>query len=170
MQNQLLRDEPENASLREAAGASVQELLRHLAVQITHGPTPTGASDSAGQTPEVVLELDIAGIRYLLLRSWRPSPAAPALLSRREEEIARLIAQGYANKTIAAELDISPWTVCTYIRRIFAKIGVVSRAQMVARLLEHGTIKEPPSPAPALPLPAGMPEQQLLQRWLHGAG
>ena len=142
MQNTLLRDESEHASLQEAADAPVQEFLHHLAVHITNGQVPSGASDPEGQTPEVVLELDIAGARYLLLRSWRTSPATPMLLSRREEEIARLIAKGYPNKTIAAELDISPWTVCTYIRRIFAKIGVGSRAQMVARLLERGAIKE----------------------------
>ena len=141
MQNPLLRDEPENTALQEAADAPVQEFLRYLAVHITNGPVPSGASDPGRQTPEVVLELDIAGARYLLMRSWRTPPATPVLLSRREEEIACLIAKGYPNKTIAADLDISPWTVCTYIRRIFAKIGAGSRAQMVARLLEHGAIK-----------------------------
>jgi DNA-binding NarL/FixJ family response regulator len=120
----------------------MQEVLRRLAVQITNGPVPSSASDPDGQTPEVVLELDIAGAHYLLLRSWRTSLTTPMLLSRREEEIARLIAKGYANKTIAAELDISPWTVCTYVRRIFTKIGVGSRAAMVARLLEHGAIQQ----------------------------
>jgi DNA-binding CsgD family transcriptional regulator len=60
------------------------------------------------------------------------------ILSPREVEIARMVAKGYPNKTIAAVLDISPWTVCTYLRRIFAKFGVGSRAAMVARLLEEG--------------------------------
>jgi DNA-binding CsgD family transcriptional regulator len=70
----------------------------------------------------------------------RPRPEAPALddgraLSPREFEIARLIAKGYPNKTVAAILDISPWTVSTYLRRIYAKFGVRCRAAMVARLL-----------------------------------
>jgi DNA-binding CsgD family transcriptional regulator len=50
-----------------------------------------------------------------------------------------MIAKGYPNKTIAAVLDISSWTVCTHIRRVFAKLGVGSRAAMIAKLLEDGS-------------------------------
>jgi DNA-binding NarL/FixJ family response regulator len=35
-------------------------------------------------------------------------------------------------------LEISSWTVCTRLRRIFAKLSVGSRAAMVARLMEDG--------------------------------
>jgi hypothetical protein len=35
-------------------------------------------------------------------------------------------------------LNISSWTVCTHLRRIFAILGVSSRAAMVARLAEFG--------------------------------
>jgi len=55
-------------------------------------------------------------------------------LSPREQEIVRLVAEGHPNKIIAAELDISAWTVGTHLRRIFAKLGVASRAAMVARM------------------------------------
>jgi DNA-binding CsgD family transcriptional regulator len=41
---------------------------------------------------------------------------------------------------IADVLNISSWTVCTHLRRIFAKMGVGSRAAMVARLLEIGAL------------------------------
>jgi DNA-binding CsgD family transcriptional regulator len=64
--------------------------------------------------------------------SW----AAGDLLSPREIEIVRLVAKGLPNKTIAGVLEISPWTVATYLRRVFAKLGVGSRAAMVARLYE----------------------------------
>jgi len=37
-------------------------------------------------------------------------------------------------------LEISTWTVATHLRRIFAKVGVSSRAAMIARLLERGKI------------------------------
>lgn len=49
-----------------------------------------------------------------------------------------MVAKGYPNKTIAAVLEISSWTVCTHLRRIFAKLGVGSRAAMVARLMDDG--------------------------------
>jgi DNA-binding NarL/FixJ family response regulator len=55
------------------------------------------------------------------------------LLSERELQIATLGALGQANKQIAHRLHISEWTVATYLRRIFAKLGVDSRAAMVYR-------------------------------------
>jgi DNA-binding CsgD family transcriptional regulator len=58
------------------------------------------------------------------------------LLSPREQEIARMVARGLPNKAIAAVLEISTWTVGTYLRRMFAKLGVTSRAAMIARLME----------------------------------
>jgi DNA-binding CsgD family transcriptional regulator len=55
------------------------------------------------------------------------------LLTGREMQIVMLVAQGYANKGIAKQLHISEWTVSTYLRRLFAKLGVDSRAAMVYR-------------------------------------
>jgi Bacterial regulatory proteins, luxR family len=37
-------------------------------------------------------------------------------------------------------LNISGWTVCTHLRRIFAKLGVGSRAAMVAKLFDVGSL------------------------------
>jgi DNA-binding CsgD family transcriptional regulator len=53
------------------------------------------------------------------------------LLTGRELQIATLVASGKVNKQIACELHISEWTVSTHLRRIFAKLGVSSRAAMV---------------------------------------
>jgi len=70
-----------------------------------------------------------------------PQPAASGPhLSPREKEIVRMVAEGHPNKVIADVLAISSWTVCTHLRRIFAKLGVCSRAAMVAQLLQMGTI------------------------------
>lgn len=52
-------------------------------------------------------------------------------LTSRELQIVMLVARGKANKQIAAQLKISEWTVSTHLRRIFAKLGVSSRAAMV---------------------------------------
>ena len=62
------------------------------------------------------------------------APTARHTLSPREVQIARLVADGATNKMIASTLDISLWTVSTHIRRVFAKLDVRSRAEMVARL------------------------------------
>jgi DNA-binding CsgD family transcriptional regulator len=55
-------------------------------------------------------------------------------LSPRELQIARMVAGGATNHAMARSLDISPWTVSTHVRRIFAKLGVGTRAEMVAQL------------------------------------
>ncbi|WP_316431801.1 LuxR C-terminal-related transcriptional regulator [Leptolyngbya sp. NK1-12] len=56
-----------------------------------------------------------------------------ALLTEREFQIVQLIAQGCSNKQVAHGLKISEWTVSTHLRRVFAKLGVDSRAAMVYR-------------------------------------
>ncbi|GBD44979.1 Putative HTH-type transcriptional regulator [bacterium HR40] len=69
--------------------------------------------------------------------AWDDALAIPEL-SPRELEIARLVARGYPNKTVAAVLDLSPWTVATYLRRIYMKFGVRCRAAMVRELCRRG--------------------------------
>ena len=54
-------------------------------------------------------------------------------LSKRENEVLALLAQGYLYKEIADALGIGLETVNTYIRRIYEKLHVHSRAQAVAR-------------------------------------
>ncbi|HZA34714.1 MAG TPA: helix-turn-helix transcriptional regulator, partial [Vicinamibacterales bacterium] len=61
-------------------------------------------------------------------------------LSPREREIVRLVAKGLPNKAIADVLDISLWTVATHLRRIFAKLGVGTRAEMIARVIGDGLL------------------------------
>ena len=56
-----------------------------------------------------------------------------AELSQREREVLELLARGYLYKEIAEQLKISVPTVNTYIRRIYEKLHVRSRAQAVAK-------------------------------------
>jgi two-component system, NarL family, nitrate/nitrite response regulator NarL len=81
---------------------------------------------------QVVFEVDLDGSRYTLIRTAQSERGTPDL-SRREREIVRMVAQGHQNKVIAGVLNISPWTVSTHLRRIFSKLGVKSRAAMVAK-------------------------------------
>jgi DNA-binding NarL/FixJ family response regulator len=65
----------------------------------------------------------------------RPVPQLDesANLSPREREVLDLLARGYLYKEIANTLGISVPTVNTYIRRIYEKLQVRSRAQAVAK-------------------------------------
>ena len=61
-------------------------------------------------------------------------PENPDLkLSPREEEVLRLLAKGHRSKEIAAELGIVLGTVNTYVRNIYEKLHVRSRAEAVAK-------------------------------------
>ncbi len=68
------------------------------------------------------------------------SPTTPKEeeLSGREQEVLNLLARGYLYKEIAESLNISVATVNTYIRRIYEKLHVRSRAQAVAKFTRYG--------------------------------
>jgi DNA-binding CsgD family transcriptional regulator len=97
---------------------------------------PSGTLEPASESMEaILLDMDLCGHRYLLIR-MSLFGCSRVHLSPREQEIVRMVAKGHPNKVIADVLNISSWTVCTHLRRIFAKLGVTSRAAMVAHLLE----------------------------------
>jgi len=79
----------------------------------------------------------------------RPAPAArsrpPAVLTRRQQDIARLIADGLSNRQIAARLFLSERTVETHITNILNKLGLGSRTQ-ISRWI---TDPNGPGPTPA---------------------
>ena len=55
-------------------------------------------------------------------------------LSPREVEVAELVLRGHANPAIASRLGIAPTTAKRHLTRIFEKIGVDSRTQLLSRL------------------------------------
>jgi two-component system, NarL family, nitrate/nitrite response regulator NarL len=94
----------------------------------------------ADSEQKVIFKATIQDTCYILLCSQtKPENKNEQIpLSPREYEIVRLASRGMSNKTIAAVLDISQWTVNTYIRRIFSKLGVNSRVEMVAVITKSG--------------------------------
>lgn len=54
----------------------------------------------------------------------------PQRLTPREREIARLVADGLTNRSIAAQLHVSPWTVASHVAHVLEKRGFRSRAQI----------------------------------------
>ncbi len=72
-----------------------------------------------------------------------PGPGQ-AHLSPRQREIVELIAQGFGDKQIADELQISIHTVDFHVRVLFEKFGVSSRGALVLRYLHSTIIAKPP--------------------------
>ncbi len=72
--------------------------------------------------------------------STRARGPSPTGLSGREVEVLTLVAQGYANREIAAQLFISVKTVETHKSNIAEKLGLRSRVEMVRYARTHGLL------------------------------
>ncbi len=93
---------------------------------ITHAITPAIARQlsfnrraAEGETPKIHV---IPPLRSGSLLQER--------LSKREQEVCRLIARGHSNKETGAMLKISPATIDTHIRGIYKKLNINSRAAL----------------------------------------
>jgi DNA-binding NarL/FixJ family response regulator len=75
-----------------------------------------------------------------------PAPALPDSLTPREAEVLGLIGDGLSNREIGERLVLSQATVKTHVNRIFAKIGVPSRAQAVRYAIGNGLARPGASP------------------------
>jgi DNA-binding CsgD family transcriptional regulator len=93
-----------------------------------------------------------SGARCAAVRVEAPKKPAPLEgLSKREREIARLLIAGYSGVNVAAISGLSENTVRTYVRRLYAKLAVNNRADLVRKLM---------SPEPAVVSTEG-PSSQL---------
>jgi len=88
--------------------------------------------------------LPSAVVEKVVARLAEPQPVEAARLSGREREVLGLLAQGAANKEIAARLYITERTVKAHVASIFNKLGVSSRAEAVAVALRSGLLPAEP--------------------------
>jgi len=77
-----------------------------------------------------------------------------SLLTAREEQVVALVADGLTNREVAVELGLSEHTIKKYLLRIFDKVGISSRVELVLYAMSHGENRPAewmPSSARALP-------------------
>jgi two-component system, NarL family, response regulator LiaR len=74
-----------------------------------------------------------------LMREVR-APYNPQVLTERETDVLRLLAQGQSNKEIAGGLNIGEKTVKTHVSSILRKLGVPSRTQAVLHAVRIGLV------------------------------
>ncbi|MFD4460322.1 ATP-binding protein [Nocardia sp. NPDC058480] len=119
---------------------SILEMFRH------HTQAQQNATDALGQRAfEVALrrghDLDIdTALAYALEEDPSAAaevPAAMAVLTRREKQIAELVAEGLTNRAIAEKLVISQRTAAGHVEHILSKLHFATRAQVAAWVVAH---------------------------------
>jgi predicted ATPase/DNA-binding CsgD family transcriptional regulator len=118
---------PEDQALHDEAVRASREVM---------GGRAFGDAWAAGQA--MTAEQAIA---YALASAAAPRPDASqhmARLTRREQEVAALVARGLTNREIAARLVISERTAESHVQNIMGKLGVTSRGKVARWAAEHG--------------------------------
>ncbi|MFW5828068.1 MAG: LuxR C-terminal-related transcriptional regulator, partial [Alkalispirochaeta sp.] len=135
------------AALRRAAFEFQQrgDLPHALLVESEHllelaGVDPNEAAPRIEHTLSVCGHNGMDGLAQFIRRQAAKRPAqqrgpSTIALSRREEEVLRLLAAGLRDKEIAGRLNISIHTASNHVRHILAKSDSNNRTQAVARLL-----------------------------------
>jgi DNA-binding CsgD family transcriptional regulator/tetratricopeptide (TPR) repeat protein len=107
------------------------------------------AFEGSGATPwaeRARTELRASG---LTLR--RRQPAAREQLTPQELQIARLVAEGKTNRDVAAALFVTPKTVEFHLTRVYRKLEIHSRSELVRRMADHETEVDLVAPQDAEP-------------------
>jgi non-specific serine/threonine protein kinase len=95
-----------------------------------------------GESKRLWLEgarLDVEEATALAFGLPRRRPASPDGLSARENDVARLVAEGLANKAIATRLQLSVRTVEVHVRHALAKLGLENRTQLATWARERAS-------------------------------
>lgn len=120
----------------------VDDVLPQLDSQRTSGRPRMTYADGE------VVHFELGGHRFSLVAAPEPACAAPAgeiraLLTNRELQIVQLICMGLLSKQVADRLRISEFTVRSYLKTIYCKLGVRSRGAMVYRFAQDFKRSEP---------------------------
>lgn len=81
-------------------------------------------------------------IALRVMQSFQPiaKPTLTYNLTHRETEVLRLLSEGFSYKMIAAQMEISYFTVNAHIRKIYEKLQVNSSAEAVSLALKSGIV------------------------------
>lgn len=125
-----------------AASAKIRAALAE-ALRASQDFEVVGVAASPGDVrveADVVLVARDAGDAPAIAQPARRDTIVGTVLTSREREVLALLADGLANKQIAARLGISTNTVKTHLELLFEKLGVSSRAEAVATGVRRGLL------------------------------
>jgi ATP/maltotriose-dependent transcriptional regulator MalT len=143
---QALREAME-APLPPCEQPDYEKVFSSVRVQLGTARFRAAWAQGHGMTPQQVLESQHESVPEPDLPSLPGfAPAAPSdlvpekepiSLTRRERDVLRLLAEGRTNVQIAEQLVVSPFTVKAYVRSIYQKLEVDSRAAATRFALDH---------------------------------
>ena len=123
---------PYEAALARADSGAAAALEEALATFQRLGGVPA--------TRSVTQRLRSAGVRKIARGPRRSTMNNPGLLTARQVEILKLLADGLTNAEIAARLYITPKTVAHHVSAVLGKLGVRSRRQAAAEAARLGVL------------------------------
>lgn len=82
-----------------------------------------------------------AAVAQRILSSFQPAPCS-GHLSPREEEVLLLLAKGYSNREAASALQLTTNTVAGYIKDIYRKLQINSRAEAATEAIRRGLLRQ----------------------------
>ena len=132
----ILTEDPESLAV-DVLGSGLRAILPRYAT-----PEEIIAAIQAAATGLVALHPEVFDSMLSRIRPGQQSELDPSgqILTPREIEVLRMIADGLGNKEIASKLSISDHTVKFHISSIFAKLSASNRAEAVTLGIRHGLI------------------------------
>lgn len=129
-------------ALRGQIGAPMPEpdrLIYGPVVESIGRKVPRDACSAAWETGTQLSLTDAANMAATTARDIASEPGRPAgVLSAREVEVLQLVATGMTNAQVADRLFLSRRTVDAHLRRIYDKLDLSSRAEVIRFAVDHG--------------------------------
>ena len=119
------------------SGIAIMEQTRERVVEKTRGALSDRRYEAAYAQGAAMPLADVVR-RAAAGSQWLTSDCASTALTRREQEIAVLVADGLSNREVAAALFIAKRTVDAHVEHIFGKLEISSRVQLTVWLRSAG--------------------------------
>ncbi len=68
---------------------------------------------------------------------WMVNPRGQMLLTKREDDVVKLVVDGLSNRETAQKLGLTEHTVSNYLFRIYEKLGISTRVELVLYALRQ---------------------------------
>jgi predicted ATPase/DNA-binding NarL/FixJ family response regulator len=131
---------------RESSFSTLPQRVEHIAAAVERIRKKLGAARSDPIWTEAQAMSNAAAVEYALSEAQYQAVASADAgpLSRREREVAAMVAAGMTNRQIAEKLFIAERTAEGHVERIRNKLGVRSRTEVATWAVAHGLVSRQP--------------------------